>query len=192
MDFSEKEISLMKDIDFIRTKSIVMDKILEMFSHIREDLKKKIPSSPDGNFPASGGKISRGENYRQLPYIVLDFPGHFSRHQIFAFRTMFWWGHFFSATLHLQGNYLEQYRKKIEHSIGKLSNSDIYISVGETPWDYHYEPENYVPLSLNHLPRVRNAEFLKFSQRYELTSWETVPEKVVKFYLLLLDVLEGH
>lgn len=192
MDFSEKEISLMMDIDFVRTKSIVMNKILEMFSHIRDDLKKMTSFSPDGNFPIAGGKISRGENYRQLPYVVLDCPGHFSRHHIFAFRTMFWWGHFFSATLHLQGNYLEQYRQKIEHSISKLSNSAIYISVGDTPWEYHYEPDNYIPLSLNHLPHIRNAVFLKFSQRYELTSWETVPEKVLRFYSLLLDVLEGH
>ena len=49
-------------------------------------------------------KIAKGENYLQLPYVLLDYPRCFDKENIFAIRTMFWWGNFFSITLHLSGS----------------------------------------------------------------------------------------
>ncbi len=34
---------------------------------------------------------------------MLDYPRAFGRDSIFACRTFFWWGRFFSLTLHLAG-----------------------------------------------------------------------------------------
>jgi hypothetical protein len=32
---------------------------------------------------------------------------------VFAIRTMFWWGNFFSVTLHMKGNYREHFQEKL-------------------------------------------------------------------------------
>ena len=54
-------------------------------------------------------KISRGENYNGLPYVMLDYPRCFGKEDVFAMRTMFWWGNFFSITWHLKGKYSKEY-----------------------------------------------------------------------------------
>jgi hypothetical protein len=78
-----------------------------MFGGINEMMKKELASFDHlfGDIQCLNGKISRGENYQLLPYIILDYPSYFSRNNIFAVRTMFWWGNFFSITLHLSGDH---------------------------------------------------------------------------------------
>lgn len=176
----------MKDIDFLLTKHMILEKIKEMFTEIREHLKQP---SHHMDFD-SPGKISKGENYRQLPYLVLDYPADFNGEHLFAFRTMFWWGHFFSATLHLQGDYLNQYRNTIGHNITKLMNQDIYIGIGNSPWEYHYGKDNYTLLNTDHQSHIQTCDFLKISQKYELTDWQKVPRQVFQFYELMVEVLE--
>ena len=57
--------------------------------------------------PASA-KISKGENMG-LPWVMLDYPRLFGQEDVLAIRTMFWWGHCFSVTLHLKGRYYGAY-----------------------------------------------------------------------------------
>lgn len=120
----------------------------------------------------TSGKISRGENYRQLPYLVLDYPRKFTRDDIFAFRTLFWWGHFFSNTLHLQGNSLLTYRFNFLNHYRKLSEDNFYICINSNPWEYHYNKDNYVLVKelkeSEYEEIVRNCEFLKLSRKLEL------------------------
>ena len=91
-------------------------------------------------------KIFKGENYRQLPYIVLDYPRHFSTDRVFAFRSMFWWGKEFSFTLHLQGKAWEYYRNRVAERMGMLTGNDFYCCVNNSPWQYYFENDNYVVL----------------------------------------------
>ena len=53
-------------------------------------------------------KISKGENYKDLPYVMLDYPRCFQKEKTIAIRTFFWWGNFFSINLQLSGEYKEQ------------------------------------------------------------------------------------
>ncbi|MBK8503442.1 MAG: hypothetical protein IPL46_15220 [Saprospiraceae bacterium] len=103
---------------------------------------------------------------------------------------MFWWGHFFSATLHLQGDHLEKHREVIEKNMSRLLDQNCFIGIGSTPWEYHYGKDNYAPLSSEHLSHIRHCEFLKLSQKYELNNWQKVPHDVLQFYELLMGVLE--
>ncbi len=193
MNFSTSEVQLMQDTHFLLTKAGIIQKMTEMFAGIQDRLRKEASRLPVDGIPLMGGKISRGENYRQLPYLILDYPADFSRDSIFAFRTMFWWGHFFSATLHLQGDYLSHFRDRIKQEYDQLLGQGIYYGVGKTPWEYHYGSDNYEPLSEIHRPLIDTSGFLKFSRQFPLNDWQKIPEKVVEFYCLLLPVLSpGH
>ena len=193
MHLSEKELLILQDTDFLLTKVTVLQKIHELLGHTREELKRSIQNSnfsfPDGTDLFSG-KISRGENYKSLPYMVLDYPTLFSKNSTFAYRTMFWWGNFFSSTIHLEGIALNNYKKSIINNLHMLLKNDIYICVGDTPWQYHYNDDNYVPLNKAHKNFISNCEFLKLSKKIKLKNWNDVPKLSTSLFNLLLSVLE--
>jgi len=193
MQLTEKELLILQDSDFLLTKAAVLEKITELFGRTREELKRCVENSnfsfPDGT-GLLNGKISRGENYKNLPYMVLDYPTLFSKNSIFAYRTMFWWGNFFSATLHLEGIALNYYRNSITLNLDKLLKKDVCIGVGDTPWHYHYEEDNYSPLNDEHRDFITNSKFLKLSKKIELKKWSDVPEFSTNFFKLMLSVLK--
>ena len=136
------------------------------------------------------GKISKGENYRNFPYLVLDYPATFSKEDIFAFRTMFWWGSFFSFTIHLQGRFLEQYRQHFSANIEKLASHDTFICVNSSPWEYHYEADNYKLLHPSDHDLMNRHPFLKISKRIELRQWENLPKEASDFLKFLLEIID--
>ena len=192
MDLSAKELSIISDTDFLLTKAQALVKIEALLAETRSALGGLVAGS-DFPFPAGArlfnGKISRGENYRQLPYRVLDQPALFTDDDLFTFRTLFWWGHFFSATLHLQGLSLERHRPALIDRIERLAGQDIYVSVGSTPWEYHYEPENYQLLTVHHRTHIQRCDFLKLSRKISLYQWAELPTFATGFLKFLLEQL---
>ncbi len=189
--FTPEESRCIADSSFLLTKAEVIRKIDRLLAETRDHLRdicldqgRSWPSNVD----ISTGKISRGENYQSLPYMVLDFPCFFSRDDIFSLRTMFWWANFFSCTLHLQGTFLNTWRPLIRRNIDVLSANYLFISVGPTPWEYHYDEDNYARLSQDHLSLVESASFIKLSRRIPLNEVESVKEKTGDFWKLLLSL----
>jgi len=193
MQLTEKELLILQDTDFLLTKAKAIDKIYKQFEKTRKQLEQSVKEL---NFPLpkgtdlTTGKISKGENYLGLPFLVLDYPTLFSKKSIFAFRTMFWWGNFFSATLHLEGNALNHYRNSITNNFEKLLNQKIFLGVGETPWQYHYEDDNYILLNETHRDFINNCKFLKLSKKIKLEKWNDVSEFSTDFFELILSVLK--
>jgi len=192
MNLSDQDLSLISDADFLLAKVEVLSKINALMEETRSVLQAQLGTT-DFVFPTdlnlSSGKISKGEYYRHLPYFVLDYPALFGKQDILAFRTMFWWGNFFSVTLHLQGKYLEESRKSLINNISSLLDKQLYICVGETPWEYHYEPDNYELLQVEHAEQIKSGEFLKLSRKTELSKWKTLPIFSVDTLNLFLSVL---
>ena len=90
IQLSAEEAELINSTEWILTKHRVIKKIYEMFGGINEMMKKELTSFDHlfGDIQCLNGKISRGENYQLLPYIILDYPSHFSRNNIFAVLTI--------------------------------------------------------------------------------------------------------
>jgi hypothetical protein len=193
MILTEKELLILHDTDFLLTKATVIEKISELLGQTREELKACVENSnfsfPDGIY-LQNGKISKGENYKNLPYMVLDYPTLFTKKTVFAYRTMFWWGNFFSATVHLEGIALNYYRNSITLNLDKLLKKDVYIGVGETPWQYHYKEDNYILLNESHRDFITNCKFLKLSKKIELEKWNKLSEFSTNFFELVLSVLK--
>ncbi len=158
----------------------------------REQLVRCVDSAkfsfPEG-INLTTGKISRGENYINLPYMVLDYPAYFKTADIFAFRTMFWWGNFFSSTLHLEGNSLVKARKKLSNNLNKLTGKQVYICTGETAWQYHYGKDNYELLTQDHYGLINKCGFLKLSRKINIKDWQYLSEFSKDFLELLLNYL---
>jgi hypothetical protein len=192
MSLTKSELDILEDAEFLLAKARLISKVQELLAKVRREINERIKSSAF-SFPSDinlkSGKISRGENYKNLPYLVLDHPSLFRTEDIFSFRTMFWWGNFFSATLHLEGQSLEKYRVAIANNIMRLDGEQIYVAIGDSPWHYHYEESNYIPLSKMDKNFIEDCRFLKLSKKTELKNWENIPHFSADFLELATSIL---
>ncbi len=201
LTFSIEEMNAVQDNRFFFVKHEVTQKILELFGSLEKELMKKIPVYTflvsEGVQIKEKGKIFRGENYRLLPYILLDCPRVFTTETVFSFRSMFWWGNEFSFTLHLQGKALEHFRESIQQNISNLKSRDFFMCVNDTPWEYHFEEDNYKSLDkmfeadaegLKNL--IATKPFLKFSRKMELAKYSDATHFGIETFCKLMDVLQ--
>ena len=150
---SQKEAELVQNTDWILTKNVILKKAWALLEIIQQEQKQYIQSFKH-NLPEEilkqSAKISKGENYKELPYLVLDFPRFFEQDNIFAIRTMFWWGNHFSITLHLSGKSKNIFEEKILASFPLLR--EFSLCVHNDPWEHHFEKSNYNAVyELSHL-----------------------------------------
>jgi hypothetical protein len=123
--FTSYENSIMQDAEFLLSKRVVNAKIEEIWLLLKAEIQPLCDAFlQNKNISGSFGpyKISKGENYKGLPYTVLDYPRHYSKTDIFAYRAMFWWGHGYIFTMLLQGKYLDSFRQNIIDNYSILKN----------------------------------------------------------------------
>lgn len=193
---SPEEAALVKRSDWILTKNTVMTKtrlLLESIIPAQQDILQSLFQS----HPAVAGytaKVSRGENYRGLPYLVLDHPRCFDRDDIFAIRTMFWWGHFFSVTLHLGGIYQKNFKKKLLQSFDMLRADHFYICIDTDPWQYHFEEDYYRSLQEMNAGEFETAlqaqPFLKLATRLSFDQWEAAETELLRLFGQIVNILD--
>ena len=197
--FNQKELDYLRNTDFLLTKRKLIEQLQRVLVFSQDSLKEVL-SNRKANLPANclqrAGKISRGENYRGLPYLVLDYPRLLAKDDIFSFRSMFWWGNFFSCTLHLQGQSLQLYRTQLIETLSRKATqlpSDTWICVNDTPWEYHYKPSNYKLLSETtpeELNQLLNKDFVKLSRKIPLQQYERFPTFTSECLLQFLSCLQ--
>lgn len=197
ISFSNEELSAIQNERFFILKNKITQKIYKQFAELIEEIKKSsihqsFQFPPEVNI--SNGKISKGENYLLLPYIMLDFPKYFGNDGVFAFRTMFWWGKFFSFTFHLSGEYFENYRKNILSNFHLLSNQQVYFCIHSEEWKHDFEKENYFLIAEKNETQVKKIlekkSFIKLSRKIDLDKWNELNSVGVKSYELFLNVLK--
>lgn len=194
---SNKELSLIENTEWILLKHQIIGKISSLFAECSHFLKNEI--IPFYHFPASilnkPPKISKGENYRQLPYMVLDYPGYFDRQDIFALRTFFWWGNFISIHLHLAGKYISC----IDFSSFDKQSAKVfplYICVSETQWEHYFGEGNYVlyeQLTRNEIDKmIQQNYFMKIALKFDLSDPIKITENLEKGYRQLAEMLISY
>jgi len=175
VQFSDAEMDLMCNSEIILTKNKVAQKIKtlleELQNRMTEHNKNRTEIFSRDVFSVSP-KISKGENYLGLPYLILDYPRLFKQQDIFAIRTMFWWGHFFSTTLHLSGPFKIQYTPKIVASFDLLVEGQYSIGISTDPWLHHFGSDNYSEIAIMTKDlfegECKKAEHLKIAKTVSL------------------------
>ncbi len=192
---SAQELSLVKNSEWILTKQAIIQKVYDILASHSEAMNKCI--NHQIVFPVevrlSVPKIYKGENYRQLPYVLLDYPRYFDKEEMFVVRTMFWWANFFSITLLLSG----EYKSRCDiTAISKESNIPLYICVSKDPWQHHFENDNYKPvkeLSEEAIQQlVEEKNFIKLAVKYDLDPWNDMNEQLKEGYKRLTDLLINY
>lgn len=183
LKFTREELEVLQNSEFFFVKHRATNGILNLFADLCHSLESTELRNPLGieGLNEKRGKIFRGENYRLLPYTMLDYPRLFSKESVFSFRSMFWWGNGFSFTIHLQGKAWEIYKTDILKNIVFLKGKGFFICVHkDSPWEYHYGNDNYQPLdewlSMNDPANLKEKPFLKISRRLDLSRYSEVTE----------------
>lgn len=191
---TDEEVDVLANKDFLLLKSSVSEKVTAYLADIERALHQEIKASdfpfPKGTF-LRAGKISKGENYRLLPYFILDYPRLFSNKQVFAFRSMVWWGNHFSCTLHLSGPILDDFRSALLQNLPK--NPDLYFCVNSQPWEYHYGRENYRQIkdltTENIVHQLEQNHFVKISNFIAVSEWDRFKSFTLKSFARFLQCL---
>ncbi len=194
---SDEEQQLVNNTHWILTKRVILDKVNQLLGELSGQQKEIIENEKNWlpqEVSMSSAKISRGENYLQLPYLLLDHPRCFEAENIFAVRTMFWWGNFFSVTLQLAGTYKALYQEKIYERL-LAEKPDVFICINESQWQHHFHRDNYTavnqlsPADLQDI--IYKKKFLKLAVKFPLQQWNAIPALLHGTFIELIDILKA-
>jgi hypothetical protein len=195
LTLSEEELALASDASLMLMKNSVMEKVNHLFGRLSvaqpeliSPLQRELEAALE--VPA---KISRGESYRSLPYLVLDYPRYFRPHDVMAIRTMFWWGNYFSVTLHLKGNYREHFSERILGRRQRIGELGFCACIAPEEWEHHFGEDNYLPVELieedEWLELYRARLFTKLARQIPIGPLPDVERQVLSVYREISDIL---
>lgn len=180
---------MMEDAALILTKNRVLEKVRMLLEELQARQQAFVRAGGLFAHPLFSvpPKISRGDNYLGLPYLILDYPRLFRADGIAAIRTMFWWGHFFSSTLHLSGPFAESAAPRLATHPG-LAARGYHLGIHPDPWVHHFGPDNYRPLGPGEPAEQFGAlPHTKVSARWPLSDWPSAVDQLFESWELLLQ-----
>ena len=193
---SSKEMELVTNADWILTKNGILQKarlLLEELCLVQEEIMRQHHELFPGEILKARAKISRGENYKGLPYLILDYPRCFDKENIFAIRTMFWWGHFFSTTLHLSGIYKSYFEPTMIRSFETVAAHEFYTCIHESAWEHDFEEGNYRFVSelsdAGWKKHITGKRFLKLAKKIPVAEWEHAQEFLAVVYMQFVELM---
>jgi hypothetical protein len=196
IQLSSEELSLVQNAGWLLTKNTIIEKVYALFGDVAHQLRNTLEAG-EGILPAEvlvpSPKISKGENYKGLPWVMLDYPRFFNREDVFAVRTMFWWGHFFSVTLHLKGKYKKQYQQNLLNNFSLLAAKQFYICVSAEEWRHEFEEDNYKLLTQVNLSAIEEIllanNFCKLSAKISLPQWNQSKELLIDLHETVIKTI---
>ena len=195
LELSKSEYALIINSDFILTKNRITEKIFLLFGALSEKYKMLLNDYTDylpGELFINAPKIYKGERYKNLPYVMLDYPRQFSKTNVFAIRSFFWWGNYFSITLHISGKYLQMFGDVVFES---LKNKEWHISMHEDEWEHDLTTDNYIlfdDTTDKAVSNISGKSFLKIAKKISLDNWQQAEAFYEYYYKNLLQIICGE
>ena len=195
---SEEERLAINNCRFFEVKREISHKVESIFSGVVNDQElkldwKKIIAQQD--WKILEGKISRGENYKGFPWLMLDYPRNFSNENVFAVRNFFWWGFYFACNFQLSGESLKKYLPIIERNQEQLAEKKIYLSLNKSSWIHKVDEENFVLLKSDNLKMISSTAerngYLKLSAVHTLSEFEKAVGFFQSYQKLFQQIISG-
>ncbi|HEY5393669.1 MAG TPA: hypothetical protein VIJ57_16210 [Hanamia sp.] len=188
------EMELVTNTEWILAKQLIIEKVYHLFGGLNEDFKRIIAEEKRFFIPElqkRNGKISKGENYKGLPYIILDYPALFSKENIFAVRTLFWWGNYFSISFHLSGKYFGRMCQS-PTIFSFLKDNEFSVCINEDEWQHDFDEFNYVNINKlgdEEINKILGKPFFKIAQKIDLHEWDKAAIFLRENFKKLIDFM---
>jgi hypothetical protein len=195
---SNKEQELVNNTDWILTKKGIIQKVYDLFGELLIPMQQTIaanvsllPAEVNSNYP----KIFKGENYKELPYVMLDYPRCFEKEGVLAIRTFFWWGNFFSINLQLSGKQKVKAEPVLIENFLMLCEKGYAVCISTDQWQHHFEEDNYVSLK-NYTAEdfellLYSKDFIKLAKSIPVQHWNDVPAFIEQSFVELIMLLRS-
>ena len=195
LSLSPQEFAIAANADLILTKNAVLQKVKTALDALHawaiaaiKDRKGLPPASYEVN-----GKVSRGENYNGLPYVILDYPRNFKQEHVFAIRSMFWWGRQISCTLHLSGEWKALFSTAISSHFTQLQEKGFYLSYSGNEWDHDLLGSTYIPFAALTAYQLKQAftvhPFIKIASFAPISELKEAPGLWRAAFTAFLEIL---
>lgn len=105
---------------------------------------------------------------------------------------MFWWGNFFSVTLHLSGIYKQNFIHNFPNLLLLLQKNNFFICVNDNEWQHHFKEDNYIhsaSITLNDFETINEKEFFKISKKLSLSDWANANEFIINTFREIMQLL---
>ena len=176
------EWTLFQDKSFMPVKARVLEKIEFILGRLGSKLETECRKSMDILSEAyfdKPPKLSRGENYSNYAYRVMDFPRFAKGESLFLYRCVVLWGHPIGFHLILQGEPKREFEEAFKDNYHQLP-AGFFISNQESPWKWESEDDDLISLrniSANQVNAILTQRpFLKLSCFLPLKSYLDIPE----------------
>jgi len=191
IQLSPAEQRLLANAELILTKNRVLAKMQGLLEVVQTAIEAQAQTFSKPHVFDTAPKISRGENYGGLPYLVLDYPRVFRHHDVFAVRSFFWWGNFFSSTLQLGGAFKALYLPNIEAAFSTFSNH--HICINPDPWQHHFEQDNYkwiAGMEYGEFKKLLHPySHLKLATKLPVTDWPQADIFLIENWQTYINIL---
>jgi len=198
IQLSEDELLLMQNSDWILTKNSIIEKISRGFINLADQMQETVIASQllaDKSITPFSPKISKGEKYLGLPYIILDYPRIFGKKDILAIRTLFWWGNYCSITLHVKGVWREVVLRNVTSHLYQLYRNTLYMSFSGNEWSHDLLDTDYIKLDQRFgeetLHKMKEAPFLKIAAKIEIGPWIVMEAELFEIFQSLVVLIKS-
>lgn len=167
---TKHELSIISDADFMRTKQLLIKNISSYFKQIGEQLLTK--------YYADSGlthKITRGENYLDMPYVVLDVPQLKPNNISRKLRIMAWWGHYVSLQYFIDAN-----AKNLKHAM-QLPAQNYKILTSQNLFNNQLESADFAKPNQLHEQSFNNMQYTKIASIIPLTNLQNMEMDIENF-----------
>lgn len=186
---SAEELALVQNGSFLLTKNTIIQKVYTLFGDLSAELNKYYEGSqfPVPDTGLSLPKIAKGENFRGLPYVMLDFPRFFGKEDIAAIRSFFWWGNNFTVTLHCKGLFKQELANKIATHALKFQEAGFRICLNGDEWEHDTEAACWKEYELDNITatQIEQASFCKIACSIPLHQWQRIDVILMEKHHLL-------
>jgi hypothetical protein len=194
--FSEEELRRAENSEWILTKNRIIKKIIALFASLAGHYQE-VMEAYRHPLPAEVYLQSPNLPRRAIPGTALCNAGLskiFSKENVLAIRTFFWWGNYFSSP-HLKGIYKDKYQEKILQSHDLLAKHNFSVAISEDEWRHDFESGNYSSLdpgAMDLLERnIYEKDFLKLAVSWNLTNANEIDILLQEQFTILMDVVTG-
>ena len=184
---TNKEFELILDTEYPLLKKNAIEKIQ---AHLHQ-LGEKLTENPliTGPLHNVSFKISKGENYLNLPYLVLDLPKIDGNHFPILCRTMFWWGKYFSFNVFIRKDAYDMYT--FEKKLKLIDSDGMHLLVNDKIWQQDLDSNDYCQITYWPENLVTAGPYLKISIKHPIEEIDNLFNKASLHYGKIISCLNS-
>jgi hypothetical protein len=106
---------------------------------------------------------------------------------------MFWWGNFFSITLHLSGQHKTKFINNNPALLFFLKKNNFFVCVNKEEWQHNFEEENYqaaTELQDSEFRKAAKQPFFKVAKKIPLNEWDNAYSFIRNSFKEILELLQ--